>query len=573
MEIITHCDYSDVTISDSNLNLYPDEGLPVVVEHCPNDGSINPLATSLAGDDASDTTDGCRFAVHGLTGHEYSDLSMQALKAKALQHLYQGGSVLGIGHAEQPESIFSNPQLYPQMFPCLFPFGYGGLGNSRMRVQMSDATQKRWLINYHDKRFQKDVYFPMIAFNHEQIKRATTNSFLYSKQNWFPDVARRIKLLNPNVLKRVCDSYKKSHTFSPQTEEEKDCLGLLSDIKHTGSNVHGSMTSKHQMRNEIWSMVKAKGAPTWFITFLPADAKQSLSLYYAGSDETFAPEIKPAGERNKLMSENPAAAAKCFNFLVNIFIKHILGFGCDHDGLYGKASAYYATVEQQGRLSLHLHGLVWIEGALLPQEIRDRLMNCDSIFETQLVRYLEASCQGEFLTGSFQSVMDKFGKPGLNEDNKVDPTLTLPDPPPFPCNAESEEHVTSECNNCCALRDWRQTFRETVDNILLNSNMHGCRASVEHLRRLAEADTPGYTDVSSFTGNGRFLGCMNKYGDCTARFPREIFPQTNIDHTDGRIDLKKQEPMMNSFTFILTYLLRCNSDVTCIMTGTTFIFE
>lgn len=30
------------------------------------------------------------------------------------------------------------------------------------------------------------------------------------------------------------------------------------------------------------------------------------------------------------------------------FIKHVLGVGTDHPGLYGKTSAYYGTVEQQG---------------------------------------------------------------------------------------------------------------------------------------------------------------------------------------------------------------------------------
>ncbi|EKM74060.1 hypothetical protein AGABI1DRAFT_48665 [Agaricus bisporus var. burnettii JB137-S8] len=61
---------------------------------------------------------------------------------------------------------------------------------------------------------------------------------------------------------------------------------------------------------------------------------------------------------------------------------------------------------------------------------------------------------------------------------------------------------------------------------------------------------------------------MHKYGDCTVRFPREIHPETSVDHTDGRINLKKREPMMNTFTVILTYLLRCNTDVTYILTGT-----
>ncbi|XP_006462335.1 hypothetical protein AGABI2DRAFT_151828 [Agaricus bisporus var. bisporus H97] len=143
---INHSDYSDLVISESNLSAYPDEGLPVMVEHCPIDGSINPLVVPLSGEDEDDVEE-CRFAVHGLTGQEFSQLSVQALKARALQHLREGGSVLGIGHPEQPLSIFNNPQLYPQMFPCLFPFGYSGLGNCRMCVRLSDATHKKWLMN------------------------------------------------------------------------------------------------------------------------------------------------------------------------------------------------------------------------------------------------------------------------------------------------------------------------------------------------------------------------------------------------------------------------------------------
>ena len=36
--------------------------------------------------------------------------------------------VLAIGHAEKPELIYDNPQLYPMMFPWLFPYGLGGIG-------------------------------------------------------------------------------------------------------------------------------------------------------------------------------------------------------------------------------------------------------------------------------------------------------------------------------------------------------------------------------------------------------------------------------------------------------------
>ena len=48
---------------------------------------------------------------------------------------------------------------------------------------------------------------------------------------------------------------------------------------------------------------------------------------------------------------------------------HVLGFKTKHPGFYGKTEAYYGTVEQQGRLTLHLHMLLWIKNALPPQDI------------------------------------------------------------------------------------------------------------------------------------------------------------------------------------------------------------
>ena len=43
------------------------------------------------------------------------------------------------------------------------------LGMKGKKKRLSDAEHKRHLLMYHDKCFQKDSHFPLIAFNHEQI--------------------------------------------------------------------------------------------------------------------------------------------------------------------------------------------------------------------------------------------------------------------------------------------------------------------------------------------------------------------------------------------------------------------
>ena len=67
--------------------------------------------------------------------------------------------------------------------------------------------------------------------------------------------------------------------------------------------------------------------------------------------------------------------------MIQAFIKHVLGVDANHPGLYGDTSSYYGTVEQQGRLTLHLHMLLWIRGTLTPQEIQDRIIDPESYFQ------------------------------------------------------------------------------------------------------------------------------------------------------------------------------------------------
>ncbi|KAH7904093.1 hypothetical protein BJ138DRAFT_972581, partial [Hygrophoropsis aurantiaca] len=150
---LNHRDYANLQIAYNELNRYPETGPPVSVEYLHSETNKRPEAMSvhdMVADDGNE--DGpCPFTVHGITGEDYSSLSLKALKAQAVRHLMEGGKVLAIGHNDLPESIFNNPQLYPQMFPWLFPYGLGGIGQPHMKHKVSESRHKRHLLLYHDK--------------------------------------------------------------------------------------------------------------------------------------------------------------------------------------------------------------------------------------------------------------------------------------------------------------------------------------------------------------------------------------------------------------------------------------
>ena len=93
-------------------------------------------------------------------------IDFKTLQMAAKAHLLQGGRALAIGRSADPESIYGNPQMYPKVFPWLFPYGLGGIGNKNGYSSIGDLVRKRSLLLYHDKCFQKDPIFSLVALNH-----------------------------------------------------------------------------------------------------------------------------------------------------------------------------------------------------------------------------------------------------------------------------------------------------------------------------------------------------------------------------------------------------------------------
>jgi hypothetical protein len=545
---LNHSDYADIDISETNLKEYPEDMPPVSVEYKPSSSNKTPEGTSVFDMEEDDGTDegDCTFVVHGLTGENLETMSTNAIKARALQHLNNHGKVLAIGQSSRLESIWNNPQLYPQMFPWLFPYGLGGIGSFDTGV--SDKVHKKYLLMYHDKRFQTDPTFPFVAFSHDQMKASTTQSWLMAEKRSFGNITKRLLELDQTVLTDITNRMIKGEHIKPETDEEKACFQVLRDLDPVAAKVSGSTTSKKYMRNEIWSLIAYRGAPSWYITLSPADLKHPICIYWADSKEKFEPSVMTYNERTSLICRNPTAAARFFHFIVETFIAEVLGVDVDHRGLYGDTSAYYGTVEQQGRLTLHLHLLLWLRGCATPQEMRDRMLDPESGWQKKIVAWLESSQIGEFMTGSQKEVEAKVNLWSKSPDYK-DPTETMPEPPPPKC--ERADH----CKVCKNLDSWWSRFKNTVDDLLSKSNIHNCKRSLNK--------------DGTHNKKHAYVGCLeNKWGRCKARFPRPVYERTEIDTETGALNLKKGEPWLNSITPLVTYLFRCNTDVTSLCSGT-----
>ncbi|EIN09614.1 hypothetical protein PUNSTDRAFT_66678, partial [Punctularia strigosozonata HHB-11173 SS5] len=212
--------------------------------------------------------------------------------------------------------------------------------------------------------------------------------------------------------------------------------------------------------------------------------------------------------------------------MVDIFINTCLyPSTADCEGLFGPTDGYYGTVEAQGRLSLHLHCLVWIKNAPSPEKLREKLKSGDQNFTTQIISWLESICQGEYSTGTEADIEE------LIKSDTVSKSHILSKLPPMPDSNMTDADIA----------DWYQNLCIESDVIAYLSNRH----SSQH----------GY-------------GCQTATGQCRARFPRTIYDVTTVDLSDGAITLKHKEEWLNTYNVILTYLMRCNTDVLSMQSGT-----
>jgi hypothetical protein len=239
---LNHLDYADLTISYDELAKYPEDVPLVTVEFKQAQTNKVPEGTSTFDQAMDDRVEegNCPFVVHGITGEQLSTKTVEALKGIALKHWNNCGAAISVGQSGTAQSIFYNLNLYPQIFPWLFPYGYGGIGTTKL----SDKAHKKFLLMYHDKRFQTDTAFSFVAFSHEQIK-ATTKSFLIAEKSKFKDVAEHLLNVNQDVLADIAKRMSTGETVKPANHDEELCFQVIRDLDHVSAHVYGSITRKN----------------------------------------------------------------------------------------------------------------------------------------------------------------------------------------------------------------------------------------------------------------------------------------------------------------------------------------
>ena len=288
-----------------------------------------------------------------------------------------------IPHSSKPVNEYFNPKLLASLYPTLFCYGRGAPEDQSRPVEIKLREHVRYLLSYNDRRFEKHPSFMFVVFNLLQRRDACFHAQLIATRSYFRASANEIQSLNTKDIEIVLDIIAKN-SYSSRSDSKLN--KLMHHLKTIGGRVMGSAYSRTALRTQIHALIFNQGLPGIFLTLNPADIHSPVALYFAGVkldlDNIQTEQLMTTYKRAEIIASHPVATAKFFHLLItNILEIMIIG------SVLGPIKAYFGTVESQGRGSLHLHLLIWLDHEMKPSDMKDKVH--DSDFREKLKAYLE----------------------------------------------------------------------------------------------------------------------------------------------------------------------------------------
>jgi Helitron helicase-like domain at N-terminus/PIF1-like helicase len=470
----------------------------------------------------------------GYTLGDTSTASFNLMKIRAFEHCNSGGSFVQSRHGSTPMPDFDNPSLLSWLFPHLDPWGIGGFHHPGRKKAITMEEQLRYLISLDDPSFATDPTFAFVYFNISQKKTIVRDCFFRVRQNQYSQTIEELQNVPLDVLQRLERKYMRNPGYQPGEIVEQRLVHLLSRLQCINYKLPGSKGYKKHLRNEIWGLVYRYGTPALFVTINPSDVNHPLVRLIVG--ENIDLEDAARGEdmskfyRHKLAADNPHATAIFFDRVIRAFIHIILRYGRGDPGLFGLCTAYYGTVEAQGKGTLHCHFLIWLDGHLSPQKMHEQLQS-DEAFKENLFEYLESIIKNE-LPGMREPLKEDAGAAVLPPARDT----MLPNP-----SVTALPRYTGDNDS-----DFERRFQETVFQLVIENHWHQHNATCWKYLKHDEPQDDAH---------------------CRLGIDGSIEPFTHIDPGTGNVVLRRLHPRINSYNPVLTFLTQSNNDIKFIGSG------
>ncbi|KAM4063431.1 PIF1-like helicase [Hirsutella rhossiliensis] len=412
--------------------------------------------------------------------------------------------------------------FFAKTFPTLLPFGVGGprpveeaavqLGRGTADIREREAATRElvssrnmslrtWadtVLRRHGGRFATHHIFAFLVFNIGVRSRNRRVSMLSVTRKNFRKVERIVRSLTADGL-----------------------AAARAELESTGKTTDDAVKELLRSLSLILALIVRYGVPAIWFTINPNDitnpVKLRLAAYRARDPEAaeeFLRSLDKAFKRVRLSVSDPMSSAVFFHREMTLFFEHYVNAG--GESVFGRVSQYYGAVETNERGSLHVHGLLWLEGnAHLSSMLADSDGGEQAAYRERIVRYVDSV---------FSEDLDQEGF----------------------CAVEAERSVTSDISSLLNRADqFSASFEEEANFCAGATQIH--------------THSPTCVKYS--------LGSKGRKGADLCRFkaPWERVEETTLS-ADGVLRIRRTHPMVNRWNKAIAVGLRHNHDISFIAT-------
>jgi hypothetical protein len=236
----------------------------------------------------------------------FVDSSGDGVKFSDLWNAAWNKTFMKVPRSSLPVKEFESDYLYG-CFPCLFPLGTG-IPENVYSDHFKDFLT--FLLHLHDPRFRIHNSFLFVAYNIDRRRRICRSAkFLVNSKNY----GSVVQSINNVQIQNLSIS---------NISSDPDVQKLLHGLKILTSSQDGTLGSKLFRRNELRSLIAAKGMPAIWMTLNPNDLSDPLVAVLSGKSALEAQEMTSL-ERIRLVCEDPVAAVEHFHIVITTVLEKL----------------------------------------------------------------------------------------------------------------------------------------------------------------------------------------------------------------------------------------------------------
>ncbi|KAE9390455.1 hypothetical protein BT96DRAFT_833421, partial [Gymnopus androsaceus JB14] len=296
----------------------------------------------------------------GIYDPESSDVSGRHRTAAAIHGFAQStrkdDDPVLLTYERDPINEYNNRNLFPGMFPTLFPLGIGGFEDRRRDPPVSLKAHAEHLLDQSARNFRSHYFYPFVVLNMIQRRTAHLHTSFSVKSEKFANIAPALLSVTPSTLSNLASHLKDEWKLDILSIEEQNALRLLREVNVVSAKIPGSQASKLSVRHEIRSYFGYFGMPHLFFTFNPSAVHSPVFQVIYGDEsvdlsDRFPDVLKRRSERALRVAKDPVAAADFFEFMYVSLFRDLFGWDFDKGrsseigGVFGRLHAFYGTAE------------------------------------------------------------------------------------------------------------------------------------------------------------------------------------------------------------------------------------